>query len=114
MGVNSGEEDGIRGGTRMTPIGYFPEALERSLIATFSSPLAKMRVPVRTVLVEFTGVCTWCCGKPSGLLCSLRGVGNENSDRTLSKDILGKREVNSSTSGDDLESGKINTGSLVR
>ena len=45
---------------------------------------------------------TCCCGKPSGLLCSLSGAGNENSDNTLCNDILGNREVNSSTSGDEL------------
>lgn len=57
------------------------------------------------IQVNMNNKVTCFCGKPSGLLCSLRGVGNENSDKTLSKD-RGKREVNSSTSGDDLESRK--------
>lgn len=114
MGVNSGEEDGIRGGMRMMLIGYFLEVLECFLIVIFFLLLLKMRVLVRIVLVEFIGVCIWCCGKFSGLLCLFRGVGNENFDRILSKDILGKCEVNFFISGDDLESRKINIGLLVR
>ena len=46
---------------------------------------------------------TCCCGKPRGLLCWLRGAGSENSDNTLWSDIRGKRFVNSSTSGEDLQ-----------
>lgn len=57
---------------------------------------------------KYSGSCTFCCGRPSGLLCWLRGAGKENSESTLWKDIPGKREVNSSTSGDDLEKKMLN------
>ena len=62
------------------------------------------RPSAKRVLIEIkkNNKVTCFCGTPSELLCSLRGVGNENSDKTLSKDMPGKREVNSSTSGDTL------------
>lgn len=45
---------------------------------------------------------TCCCGDPKGLWCSAKGLGNENSASIACRDILGKRDENSSTSGDDL------------
>ena len=32
---------------------------------------------------KYSGSCTFCCGRPSGLLCWLRGAGKENSESTL-------------------------------
>lgn len=100
--------------TRMTAVEYFPVASTRCEHSSFKSDCdfffstMQYKRPAKRVLIQvnMNNNVTCFCGKPSGLLCSLRGVGNENSDKTLSKDVRGKREVNSSTSGDDLESRK--------
>lgn len=62
-------------------------------------------LPLNPVLLNTTEnpLYTCCCGNPRGLLCWLRGAGSENSDNTLWSDIRGKRFVNSSTSGEDLQ-----------
>lgn len=52
---------------------------------------------------KYFGSCIFCCGRFSGLLCWFRGVGKENFESILWKDIFGKCEVNFFISGDDLE-----------